>query len=532
MAAGSGPVAGEAGRFSAGFGFAGPFWFLLALLAAALVFAEGLLSLGEAWATPEYSHGPIIPLLSFWLFLREMRFVPPTAAPITDRRPGLLALLFALLVGVLGNLVRIPDIVTYGFILWIGGMILIAFGARRGIFFWPSVLHLVFMLPLPNFLYWQLSIKLQLISSEIGVAVIALLGIPVYLDGNVIDLGSYQLQVAEACSGLRYLFPIMSFSYITALLYRGPFWHRALIFLAAAPITVAMNAFRIGVIGILVESYGIGQAEGFLHVFEGWVIFLACVGLLLLLATILQRLSPEPRPLHEALDLDFSGLHHQIARFGRIAPSAALIAAALAASGVALALHLAPARGEAQVRREPLVLFPRQVAGWAGQSQLLAPEIEAVLQAEDYHAAQYADAAEAAPVDLFVAWYRSQTDGSGIHSPQICLPAGGWEVSGWRQALVRPPGRAPFAVNRAEIRKGLERQLVYYWFEGRGRRLTGEYAAKFWALWDSVAAERSDGALVRLVTPIGPGESEAEAAARLDRFLGGIFDTLPRFVPG
>ena len=103
------------------------------------------------------------------------------------------------------------------------------------------------------------------------------MGVPVYLDGNVIDLGVYKLQVAEACSGLRYLFPIMSFTYVFAVLYRGPLWHKLVLLALAVPIAVLMNAVRIGIIGILVDRYGIAQAEGFLHVFEGWVVFLSCI---------------------------------------------------------------------------------------------------------------------------------------------------------------------------------------------------------------------------------------------------------------
>ena len=77
------------------------------------------------------------------------------------------------------------------------------------------------------------------------------MGVPVFLDGNIIDLGVYKLQVAEACSGLRYLFPIMSFSYVFAVLYRGSVWHKIVLLLAAVPIAVVMNSIRIGVIGLL-----------------------------------------------------------------------------------------------------------------------------------------------------------------------------------------------------------------------------------------------------------------------------------------
>jgi exosortase D (VPLPA-CTERM-specific) len=174
----------------------------------------------------------------------------------------------ALALAILGNLVRIPDIVTYAFIIWVGGVVLTVMGWERGRMHQLPVIHLVFMLPLPQFLYWQLTIFLQLVSSQIGVWLIDLMTIPVRLEGNIIDLGIYKLQVAEACSGLRYLFPILSFSYLFAILYRGPLWHKAVLLLAAAPLTVLMNSFRIGMIGVLVHHRGIEHAEGFLHFFR------------------------------------------------------------------------------------------------------------------------------------------------------------------------------------------------------------------------------------------------------------------------
>ncbi|RMF35270.1 MAG: VPLPA-CTERM-specific exosortase XrtD [Alphaproteobacteria bacterium] len=531
MSIGAPPLPGGIRALPRGLAPAGLGWLVLAAIGAGLVFWDGLISLGQAWSTPEYSHGPVIPFLSFWLYLREMRFVPPVERPV-DRRPGLAVVVLALAIGLAGTLIKIPDIVTYGFILWVGGLILTCYGWRRGIIFWPSVLHLVYMLPLPSQLYWPLSVWLQMVSSEIGVWVIRSLGVPVLLDGNVIDLGVFRLQVAEACSGLRYLFPILSFSYITALLYRGPLWHRVLILLAAAPITVLMNAFRIGMIGVLVDAYGIEQATGFLHAFEGWVIFLSCVGLLLLMAMGLQRLTRNPRPLAEALDLDFTGLHLQLARARAIAPSAWLAAGALAALGLGLVMHLAPPRAAAVPERDPLALFPRSLDGWIGSATRLEPAVEAVLGADDYLSARYAGPDAGPPVDFFVAFYARMAGGAGIHSPEVCLPTGGWEVSDWQYRRVALPGTdTTVPVNRAVISKGLDRQLVWYWFQGRGRRETSDIAAKLTIALDTLQRGRSDGALIRLVTPIGREESEAEAEARLAGFLAAALPRLPRFLP-
>ena len=126
----------------------GLLWFALLVAGSVPVFWIGLVSLGQAWMTPEYSHGPLIPVISLYLFLRELRRSPPPAAVVTDRWPGVAVIGVALLVALLGNLARIPDIVTYAMIVWVGGVVLTVFGWRRGITHQLPVLHLVFMLPL------------------------------------------------------------------------------------------------------------------------------------------------------------------------------------------------------------------------------------------------------------------------------------------------------------------------------------------------------------------------------------------------
>ncbi|MFZ1725599.1 MAG: VPLPA-CTERM-specific exosortase XrtD [Albidovulum sp.] len=504
------------------------------LLAGSLpIFWIGFVSLAKAWSTPEYSQGPLIPLISLYLFLRELRRKPRPAAQVTDRWPGILVIVLALAVATLGNLMRVADIVTYAFILWVGGIMLTVFGWQRGKTHQLPVVHLVFMLPLPQILYWKLTIFLQWVSSAIGVWFVSLAGVAVYLEGNVIDLGVYKLQVAEACSGLRYLFPILSFSYLFAILYRGPFWHRVVLLVSAAPLTVLMNSVRIGVIGILVNSYGIEQAEGFLHFFEGWVIFLICILILFGMAILLQKTAPTPLSLSEAIDLDFEGFGGILARILAIRPAPALALAAALTTVVSLAWATLPAPQIAPPDRDPLALYPRQIGDWSSFTVKLEPDIERVLGADDYLNGFYQSPGEADIVSFFVAYYDKQTEGQGIHSPEVCLPTGGWEVF----SLVETPldlsayGYGTFKANRAIIQKSLQKQLVYYWFEGRGKREANDFSAKLSVLWDSLTTGRTDGALIRYVTPIGPDETEAEAEARLMRFMALSLKPLPRFVP-
>jgi len=204
-----------------------------------------------------------------------------------------------------GELSALYVIVQYSFLVVLAGLILALLGWRAFKIIWAPLVILLFMIPLPNFIYQGLSGQAQLISSKLGVSIIRLCDISVLLEGNVIDLGSYKLQVAEACSGLRYLFPLMSLGFIAAYLFNGAFWKRLMIFISTIPITILMNSFRIGVIGVLVDRWGISMAEGFLHDFEGWVIFMACTGVLIAEMWALAKIGKNPRSLAEVFQLNF-----------------------------------------------------------------------------------------------------------------------------------------------------------------------------------------------------------------------------------
>lgn len=513
----------------------GMFWLVLTSIGAAIFFLDGLDALLAAWQLPEYSHGPLIPVLSGLLFLRQLKEFPVNPGPIRDRWVGFTVILFAIMIGTLGKLSNISDIVAYATILWVGGILLVSFGWKTGKHFWPPVLHLIYMLPLPGVLYYKLSTWLQFISSELGVWFLQLLSVPVFLDGNIIDLGILKLHVAEACSGLRYLFPILSFSYIFAVLYKGPIWHKAVLLISAAPITVLMNSVRIAMAGVIVNHYGVEWLEGFSHFFEGWVIFVACIALLFLLAWVMLRFNPEKMSLVDALDLDTDGLGTQAARLRYVRPSKALIASCVAVGLALAAWQAVPERGTQVAERAPYALFPRQLGEWAqqGRPQILEPAILESLQANDYHSVTFANTRTEASVGLFMAWYDDQSQG-GVHSPEICLPSAGWEIA-WleRTDISAQMGTtSEFNINRALIQKGEARMLVYYWFEQKGRKVAWDFAAKFYLMIDGIKTGRTDGGLVRLTTLIGANETEAQAEARLMEMVRETHATLPRFMPG
>jgi exosortase D (VPLPA-CTERM-specific) len=137
-----------------------------------------------------------------------------------------------------------------------------------------SLCLLLAAFPLPHFLNNKVTVSLKLISSQLGVAMMRLYGMSAYREGNVIDLGFTQLQVVDACSGLRYLFPLVVLGIILAFLFKAAFWKRAVVVISTVPLSIITNSLRIALTGILYEIWGAEVAEGFFHGFSGWFIFM------------------------------------------------------------------------------------------------------------------------------------------------------------------------------------------------------------------------------------------------------------------
>ncbi len=250
-----------------------------AILVAILAFSGALSELVHRWnKQEEYSHGFLIPIVTAWLLWTRRDALRANVGQPSWIGPVLILLTVAM--HITGELSAIFILSQVGFVVALIGIVLGIGGYPLLRVAFIPIAFLLFAIPLPYFIDAVLTLRLQLISSELGVFFIRMLGIPVYLDGNVIDMGNYQLQVVEACSGLRYLYPLLSLGFLAAYLFHAPLWQRVLVFLSSIPIAIGMNGFRIGLVGILVDRWGTAMAEGVLHFFEGWVIFLACAILL------------------------------------------------------------------------------------------------------------------------------------------------------------------------------------------------------------------------------------------------------------
>ncbi|MGB7934457.1 MAG: exosortase C-terminal domain/associated protein EpsI, partial [Gammaproteobacteria bacterium] len=321
-------------------------------------------------------------------------------------------------------------------------------------------------------------------------------------------------------------------SFLAAYLYRERFWKRAVVFLSSIPITVLMNSFRIGVIGVLVEYGGPGQAEGFLHYFEGWVVFMACIAILLLVMAVLSRIGPEKQSLAQAFSIEFpepipANVQRQIRKIKPLSWAVPVLLAGIAASSLYV-----QDRENVIPERRVFAEFPLKITDWKGSTGTLEENILESLKTEDYIISDYVNE-NGKLVNFYVAYYADQAAGSAAHSPRACIPGGGWlikELTVKTLDGVEFEGK-PLKANRLLIKKGDYTQVVYYWFQQRGRDITNEWLVKWFLFWDAMTRNRTDGALVRLTAFVNPGEDEAAADDRLVEFARVVNPYLSDYIP-
>jgi exosortase D (VPLPA-CTERM-specific) len=494
----------------------------IATLLAVVAFRGPLVELVWRWNTQEeYSHGYLIPLVTAWLLWGRRDVLTDSIARPAWSGAALIAL--ATFVHVIGQLSAILIFSQLAFVIALLGIILAAGGFPLLRASLAPVAFLIFAIPLPSFINAGLSLELQLMSSRLGVAFIRLFEVPVYLDGNLIDLGTYKLQVVDACSGLRYLFPLFSLSFLAAYLFEAPIWQRALVLFSSIPITIAMNGLRIGMVGVTVGWWGPRMAEGMLHFFEGWVVFVASALLLLMEVFLLTRFSG--RRFFECFGVVTQAAPPSPCTIVQPSDQKPLYACLLLILSTLFAGALIANRVEVIPERSRFVTFPAKIGDWHGQNSLLEPQVERGLALDDYILSDYSNS-NGKVVNLYVAYYASQHRGK-YHSPLVCIPGDGWSI----MAFERTNHGADGPMNRAIIERNGSRQLVYYWYEERGRRIASEYWSRWYLIHDAITMDRSDGALVRLITPILPNESDEDADTRLRLFIYDLGPSLNGFLP-
>ncbi|MDW3094303.1 MAG: VPLPA-CTERM-specific exosortase XrtD [Gammaproteobacteria bacterium] len=496
-----------------------------------LLFKEGILHAVQKWDSPEYSHAYLIPFISLFIIWQKNSEI------IKDKFNGSWLGVAILLLGIffwfLGEVSTLYVIIKYSLLVVLFGVVLSFSGIKRFHYFLVPIFLLFFTIPLPSFIYNNLSAYLQLISSSIGVEVIRLFGISVFLEGNVIDLGNYKLQVVEACNGLRYLFPLVTLGVITAYFYNDSFWKKCVVVISTLPITILMNSIRIGIIGVLVEYWGIAMAEGFLHDFEGWVIFMVCFAILLTEIWLLSKITTG-RSLREVLSIDVPG-KLDLSNYSineRHIPKP-FYASILVLFIVVAAKFSLPERQDNIPDRQEFIDFPAQISNWQSVRKTMEAKFIDALKFEDYLLANYFS--DQGALELYIAYYDSQRKGESAHSPRSCLPGAGWKITDRNQIAFNyentDDSDSEISISRMLVQQGDNKYLMYYWFKQRDRHITNEYLVKWYLFWDGVTSNRTDGALIRIMYPIRQGQDVQEGDQVVQSFLQDTLPILSEFVP-
>ena len=423
--------------------------FCAVAVAIAVVYWDVLRSLGLAWYTDDnYSHGFFIaPLAAYFAWERRAEF---TARPIKPSAFGMVvvaASLVLLVGGILGAELFISRVSFLGVLT---GTILFLYGWQRLRVLMFPLAFMLLMIPIPAIIFNQIAFPLQLLASNVGEYTISSLDIPILREGNVLILANAQLEVAEACSGIRSLVSLFTLGLVFGYFVDKRAWVRVVIALSSVPVAILANGLRVASAGVAAHNFGSAGVEGLFHEFSGWVVFVFAFLMMFGSSTPATAiLAGECSAARRQSGHDFD-MKAALTR-------AAMLCGLLATAGVFLSNARKP---EAPLARTSLSEFPMNIGTWrAVVDPPLEKEILAVLGVDDYLSRVYYKP-NAAGVGLYLGYYGSQRQGDTIHSPQNCLPGAGWEpVSEGRLLMSNVDGAGrDITINRYVIQKGLDQK--------------------------------------------------------------------------
>ena len=500
------------------------FTFILLVGLWLLAYWSVFIDLLDTWNTKEeYSHGLLIPVISIYLIWKRKELL--LAQKVTPSWWGFGILCLSGLIYFVGITADIDFLLRISLTITLIGITYCVFGWRILKLVFIPILLILFSFPLPPVLQASLTAQLQLLSSQLGVSLIRFCDISVYLEGNIIDLGQFKLQVVEACSGLRYLFPLMSLAFICAYLYQVSFWKRGIVFFSSIPITVLMNSIRIGIIGILVEFQGIEMAQGFIHDFEGWIVFMVCFAILFFEMWLLSWNERKVKSWNQIfatdqnINLNLPVCFNCSDMVSRQTGTAVFILALMVVFQFSL-------KGQKEIIpiHKAYGQLSLNIDGYSEMPQSLPDSIVKFLELTDYVLIDYFKDNKA--VNFYIAYYESQKKGRVPHSPKLCIPGGGWEIVQLTEETINGVN-----LNRAIIKKEEKSQLVYYWYQQQNKSIANEYSLKWYNFLSARNNNRSDVALIRITTMIYPNENTLSADNRLQAFMNNVQNKISQFVP-
>jgi len=490
------------------------------------------------WEREAYTYCWLIPPVVFFLiWLKREELV---SLPSKPSWAGLAPIGWGIVFFWLGELSGEYFIMYVSSWLILAGLCLLHLGRQKFKIISFTLFFILTMFPVPHFINTRIMFQLRLISSKLGVVIIQLFGLPVARNGNIIDLGFTKLQVVDACSGLHSLISLFVLCLLIVYFFKDHIWKRSALLLSSIPLAIVTNSLRIAVTAILYKYYGPGVAEGFFHKFSGLLIFVICIPVLLMEMKILEKLPPvqsastsQPTgPQTITSDNNPDRQNKTVPKHGLLFQPMFVVSVILLGATLAIS-HTIDFREKIPLKKN-LDQFPLEVGEWSADRHLpMAQYFIDALDLSEYVIINYHNRDDK-KVNFYVAYYESQRKGESIHSPATCLPGSGWsfDQSGTVKITGVSGNNETMDVNRAVMQLGRNRQLTYYWFPQRGRILTNAYQLKIYTFWDALTRQRTDGALVRLITEVCEDETLEDAEKRLQNFVRDVAPVLEEYIPG
>ncbi|WP_461833488.1 exosortase C-terminal domain/associated protein EpsI [Desulfothermus sp.] len=465
----------------------------------------------------DFSYALIIPFIVAYLVWEKRKNLSNTT--IKPYWPGLVLIVFNFLFSIYGVLGSDISAARISWWLWIVSITLFCYGKDIFKVLFIPLIILAFVIPLPQHIYAPLTLSLKLISSKLAFYIISLAGIPVHVEGNIIDLGDTQLHVVDACSGLRYVLPLMAVAILYAHYSQRHWFKKLILILITLPLSMIMNGLRVGIIAILYKWVSPKVVESFYHELSGWFIFILSFGLLIGLNYILNLLPPKHKDFtasknHKNEKSKYTKNEHKNNLYPFCLTFTLLCILFISSICTTSLPRIKLANG--------INSFPLHFKDWNGVFTPIDPEIIKRSGAEESFQATYINSKNEM-VSLYIG-YRStpfMESEEFFHSPTVCLPSSGWKI------LEKSSYKIPnvsyrynnFVVTRLLVSKMGKKQLVYFWFQTKDKISRNIFENRFHLTLSALKRDNTYDITVHVYTIIKENESIKDAQKRLNGFV-------------
>lgn len=490
-------------------------WFLIPLSVLLIIYIPVIQKFVYHWEGTDYNYCYLVPFVFLYLCWEKRKSF--NFMHFSGNYTGHILLLFAVLIGFIGKLSALRFFLYLSFYLSLVSLGLTLYGRRLKHLIFPFII-LFFMIPLPPFINRLLTFKFQLFTSSLAVFLLRLSGFSVFQEGNIIDLGITQLQVAEACSGLRYFMPMLLLCLLIGYYFLRSLLFRILLFIFVPLISIVANAFRIYLLAFFYIKGFWGLAQGFSHYLAGWFVFILALIFLLLIALIFKNFEykytkMESPPQFEKDIPPSKNFSVLISLFSLIAMIGGVGFYFLPKT------YIIPKKAD-------FSNFPLHINGWRGENLGLPSNILESLWADEYVYNVYRRAEFPGIIYVFIPYYNYQTTWHSAHTPQTCLLGGGWSILRSGEWKIEVYSNKFIPVSYMWLKKENEYMLATYFFIQNGRIITSPWLHKFYLLWDGLFHRQTNGALVRVEMLLNSNTSTSQAEYELKKFLFYLYPVL------